>query len=67
LNERAELRIPVVDGVASPCNSVCTMDPRTGWCVGCLRSINEIASWSVMSDDEKRAVWDALARREVSA
>ena len=57
----------VADAVASPCNSVCTMDPRTGWCQGCLRSIDEIAAWSVMSDDEKRAVWDALAQREIAS
>ena len=39
------------------------MDARTGWCEGCLRTLDEIADWSVMDDDEKRAVWDALAER----
>jgi len=57
------MKAPVVDGVASPCNSVCRMDARTGWCEGCLRTLDEIADWSVMDDDEKRAVWDALAER----
>jgi predicted Fe-S protein YdhL (DUF1289 family) len=55
-----------VDSVASPCNSVCRMDERTGLCEGCLRSIDEIIAWSTMDDDEKRAVWDALAQREVA-
>ena len=55
----------VVDAVASPCNSVCRMDARTGWCEGCLRTIAEIADWATMDDDEKRAVWDALALREL--
>jgi uncharacterized protein len=50
--------------VASPCTSVCRMDPRTGWCEGCARTLDEIADWSVMSDDDKRAVWEALARRK---
>ena len=54
---------PRVDAVASPCTSVCKMDARSGWCEGCLRNLDEIAGWSVMSDDEKRAVWDALALR----
>jgi uncharacterized protein len=39
------------------------MDPRTGWCEGCHRTIDEIAGWSQMSDDAKRAVWGELARR----
>ena len=41
------------------------MDARTGWCEGCLRTIAEIADWATMDDDEKWAVWDALALREL--
>jgi predicted Fe-S protein YdhL (DUF1289 family) len=51
------------DPVASPCNKVCRMSPRTGLCEGCLRTIDEIASWSSMSDDEKRAVWERIDER----
>ncbi len=54
----------VVDAVASPCNSVCRVDARTGFCEGCLRTIDEIIAWSTLSDDEKRDVWDALALRK---
>jgi predicted Fe-S protein YdhL (DUF1289 family) len=50
-------------GVSSPCIGVCTMDASTGWCEGCLRTIEEIAGWSMFDDGEKRAVWDALALR----
>jgi len=53
-----------VHAVASPCNSVCTMNATTGLCEGCLRTIDEIIAWSTMSDDEKRDVWDALALRQ---
>jgi uncharacterized protein len=49
--------------VASPCTEVCRIDPRTGWCEGCHRSIDEIAGWSTLSDDQKRAIWDVLASR----
>ena len=41
--------------VASPCISVCRMDERTGLCSGCLRTIDEIATWSVLDDDARRA------------
>jgi hydroxymethylglutaryl-CoA lyase len=46
--------------VPSPCTSVCTIDPSTGRCAGCGRTLEQIARWSVMSDDEKRAVLATL-------
>ncbi|RZF27612.1 DUF1289 domain-containing protein [Paraburkholderia sp. UYCP14C] len=49
--------------VPSPCISVCRMDASTGWCEGCLRTIDEIASWSTQDNDAKRAVWDAIEVR----
>jgi len=49
--------------VPSPCISVCRMDARSGWCEGCLRTIDEIAGWSTMSDEAKRAVWHVLPQR----
>jgi uncharacterized protein len=49
--------------VPSPCISVCTMNPTTGWCDGCLRTIDEIANWSRMGDGERRAVWALLEAR----
>ncbi len=55
---------PAVDAVASPCNSVCRMDAKSGLCEGCWRTIDEIIAWSTMSDDERRDVWDALALRQ---
>jgi hypothetical protein len=39
------------------------MSPRTGQCEGCLRTLDEIAAWSRMDDDEKRAVWRLLDER----
>jgi hypothetical protein len=42
---------------------VCKLDPRTGWCEGCWRTIDEIAAWSTMSDADKRAVWMQLRQR----
>ena len=50
-------------GVPSPCISVCRMDARSGWCEGCLRTIDEIAGWSVMDDEQKRRVWQLLPQR----
>lgn len=51
--------------VASPCINVCKMDETTGWCTGCLRTLDEIAWWSQLDDDDKRAVWQLLPQRRV--
>lgn len=56
------------DTVASPCVNVCRMSAATGLCEGCARTLDEIAAWSRMSDEAKRAVWQALdARRALLA
>jgi predicted Fe-S protein YdhL (DUF1289 family) len=47
--------------VASPCVDVCRMNPETGFCDGCFRTIDEIAAWASYDDDARRAV---LARVE---
>ncbi len=54
------------DAVPSPCNSVCRIDARTGWCEGCMRSLDEIVGWSTLSDTEKREVLSALASRHTA-
>ena len=51
------------DLVPSPCISVCQMDAATGFCIGCFRTLDEIAAWSRASEAEKRAVWSELAER----
>ena len=54
---------PPPGAVPSPCINVCRMDAATGWCEGCQRTLAEIAAWSGLSDEHKRAVWQALALR----
>lgn len=47
----------------SPCINVCRMHEASGLCEGCLRTIDEIAAWSTLDDEAKRAVWDAIETR----
>jgi len=51
------------DGIRSPCINLCRLDPATGWCEGCLRTLDEITGWSELDDEAKRAVWQRIARR----
>lgn len=52
--------------VASPCISVCSVDPVTKMCIGCLRTLKEIGSWRAMTFEEKRAVVLATEERAKS-
>jgi predicted Fe-S protein YdhL (DUF1289 family) len=47
----------------SPCIGVCIIDPTNGFCVGCARTIREIAGWLDFSTEEKRRILAALAER----
>lgn len=47
----------------SPCIKVCLMDPASGLCIGCLRTLDEIASWSSYTNAERRAIMEALPQR----
>jgi predicted Fe-S protein YdhL (DUF1289 family) len=55
--------VPTAPPVPSPCINICRMDEATGLCEGCLRTLDEIACWSLLDDAEKREVWEQLARR----
>jgi uncharacterized protein len=50
--------------IDSPCISVCRMDAVTRLCEGCLRTIDEIAEWGAMNDQEKLLVLDDISRRK---
>lgn len=49
--------------IRSPCNNICRMDEKTGLCVGCLRTIDEIVSWRHLDDDERQLILTTVARR----
>ena len=47
----------------TPCVKICVVDPQSGLCIGCGRSIAEISLWPEMSDEERRAVMSGLSAR----
>jgi predicted Fe-S protein YdhL (DUF1289 family) len=42
---------------------VCAVDGRTGFCLGCRRTLPEIAGWARLSDEERAAIMAALPLR----
>lgn len=49
--------------IESPCVRICVVHPETGLCLGCRRSLDEIARWSRMTAEERRAIMTALPAR----
>ncbi|MEJ8847169.1 DUF1289 domain-containing protein [Variovorax rhizosphaerae] len=49
--------------VPSPCISVCRIHDGSGLCLGCFRTLREIAQWSRMDGPGKRQVWARIAQR----
>lgn len=50
--------------VQSPCVKVCALDPGTGLCRGCYRTVDEIADWIEMTAEQQRATLNRAARRQ---
>jgi len=48
----------------SPCVKVCVMDPKRGVCLGCCRSLDEIAAWGGITDEERERIIAALPERK---
>lgn len=49
----------------SPCTAVCTIDPISGYCEGCLRTLDEIGAWRFMEPEKKITVLDDLKNRQI--
>ncbi len=49
--------------IPSPCTTVCVLDPVTGYCRGCLRTVTEIGRWPVADNEERLAILQQLKAR----
>lgn len=47
---------------ASPCVNICTLDERDV-CTGCLRTLDEIGAWGMLSAEEQWRIVAALPGR----
>jgi len=50
--------------IESPCIKICRIDPASGLCTGCLRSLEEIAGWGRLTEAARRAVMAELPARK---
>jgi predicted Fe-S protein YdhL (DUF1289 family) len=54
------------DYVPSPCVSVCVLDTSGRICIGCLRTLDEIAAWATLDATAKRRIVAELPARKAS-
>lgn len=53
--------------IVSPCTNICRIDPATGWCLGCGRTLDEIARWGSTTGADRDAVMAQLPARMASS
>ncbi|MDG2522997.1 DUF1289 domain-containing protein [Caulobacter segnis] len=49
--------------IVTPCIKVCAVDGESGLCLGCHRTLPEIAQWGRLGDDERAAIMAELPAR----
>jgi len=50
--------------VPSPCVNICRMNPQSGLCEGCFRTLDEIVQWGTATEQTKRAIWGQIKQRQ---
>jgi predicted Fe-S protein YdhL (DUF1289 family) len=53
--------------IETPCIKVCTIDTASGLCMGCGRTLDEIAIWSSLTKAERQAIMRSLSERLATA
>jgi predicted Fe-S protein YdhL (DUF1289 family) len=49
--------------ILTPCEKICIVDPASGLCRGCGRSLDEIGRWTAYTDEERSRVMSELPQR----
>jgi len=49
--------------ISTPCIKVCAVSGQSGLCIGCGRTLKEIASWGALSEAERLAIMSKLPAR----
>ncbi len=52
-----------IPSIATPCIKVCTVDGTSGLCLGCLRTLGEIAGWAKLDEAIRARIMAELPGR----
>jgi uncharacterized protein len=53
--------------IQSPCNRICVVHPGLGQCIGCGRTLDEIAQWAGLTGAERSRIMAQLPARLANA
>jgi predicted Fe-S protein YdhL (DUF1289 family) len=53
--------------ISTPCIKVCAVDGKNGLCIGCGRTLKEIAAWGGLAETERREIMATLPARLAKA
>jgi len=59
MSEPRQLPAPI----KTPCIKVCAVDGESGLCLGCFRTLQEVAGWSGFSDEDRDRLMAELPSR----
>jgi uncharacterized protein len=51
------------ESIVTPCVKVCVVDGESGLCLGCMRTLEEIGTWSRMSAENRAVIMAQLPQR----
>jgi hypothetical protein len=49
--------------IATPCVKVCIVDGESGLCLGCYRTLSEVAAWSSLTEARRTSIMAELVGR----
>ena len=52
--------------IKSPCVGTCTLDAWERYCIGCLRTVEEIGAWRRMTEEEQSRIVEDLEQRAIN-
>jgi predicted Fe-S protein YdhL (DUF1289 family) len=56
--------MPPPPPITTPCIKVCVVDGESGLCLGCFRTLGEIAGWAALTEAERlRLIAELPSRR----
>lgn len=52
-----------VTTLPSPCVNICRLDATEQWCLGCLRTLEELRQWGSADAATQRHIWQRILAR----
>ena len=49
---------------STPCINICKINSEDGYCLGCFRTLDEIAVWTQLNDADKERIYKEINERK---